>query len=133
MDLLWQAVVDANFKQGTVQRLRQMDIQLIGQSLLVAEVHPGLRAKTGHHAHDGATQTLILLVLIQHRIGRAEHHKQQRQKQLLIHMRALRNAPLPVTDDLLRRKILSPRLRPAALGMGKLWRIPQVVLDKAIL
>ena len=133
MDLLRQAIVDANLKQRAVQRLSKMDIQLIGQPLLVAEVHSGLRAKTGDHAHDGPTQALILLVFIEHRIGRAEHHKQQRQKQLFIPVRSLRHATSPVTHDLLGRKILPSRLGPAALNVRKLWRIPELVLNKTVL
>jgi hypothetical protein len=43
--------------------------KLIGQPLLIAEVHPGLRPKARNHADNGAAQALILLVFIQHRIG----------------------------------------------------------------
>ncbi len=110
-----------------------MNIKLIGQPLLIAEVHPGLRPETGNHTHDGATQALILLVFIQHRVGRAEHHKQQRQEQLFIAVRSLRNAPLPVADNFLRRKVLPSGLRPAALNGGKLRRVAQMMLNQTVL
>ena len=61
------------------------------------------------------------------------HLMGQTLENLFIHVRALWHAPLPVADNLLRRKILSPRLGPAALGMRKLRRIPELVLNKTIL
>ena len=35
MDLFWQAVVDADLKQRPVQRLCQMNVELIGQPLFI--------------------------------------------------------------------------------------------------
>lgn len=133
MDLFRQTVVDADVKQGAVQRLSQMDIKLIGQTLLIAEVHPGLCPETGNHTHDGATQALILLVFIHHRVGCAKHHKQQRQEQLFIAVRSLRDAPFPVADNFLCRKVFPSGLRPAALNGRKLRRIAQMMLNQTIL
>ncbi|MNT64289.1 hypothetical protein D3C72_2021770 [compost metagenome] len=70
---------------------------------------------------------------IAQRIGGAQHHKQQRQKQRLIGMGALPHAALPVADDLLCCQIFTARMRPVALNSGELRRLPQMVLDQAIL
>ncbi len=53
IDLLRQAGVDSDAKQATFQRLRQVNIELIGQPLLIAKVHPGEGAK----AFNGAVNS----------------------------------------------------------------------------
>ena len=45
----------------------------------------------------------------------------------------LRNPALPVTNDLLGGKIFPARLRPVTLDGRKLRRLPQVMLNQAIL
>jgi hypothetical protein len=45
MDLLRQAVIDTDAEQGAIQRLREVNIELIGQPLLVAKTHPRLAMK----------------------------------------------------------------------------------------
>ena len=110
-----------------------MDIKLIGQPLFIAKIHPGLGPKARDHPHYGAAQALILLMSVKHRIRGAQHRKQQREEQLFIAVRSLRNASFPVAHDFLRGEIFPSRLRPVALNVGKLRRIAQMMLDQTVL
>ena len=114
--LLRQAVVDANTKQRPIQRLGQVNIELIGEPLLVAKAHPRAGMKAGNHAQDGLAQPLVLLLPVTQRIRNAQHHKQQRQKSLFVGVGQLRHPALPVAHYLLRHQVFAPLLRPAALN-----------------
>ena len=50
-------------------------------------------------------QTLILLMLIKHRVRGAQHHKQQREKKLFIAVGPLWHTAFPVTNNLLSGEI----------------------------
>jgi len=54
-----------------------VNIELIGQPLLVAEMHTGKLMEVGNHLADGQAQAVILLMIVVARIGRAHQHKQQ--------------------------------------------------------
>jgi len=54
-----------------------MNIELIGQTLLVAEMHAGELMEVGNHLADGQAQAVILLMIVLARIGRTHQHKQQ--------------------------------------------------------
>jgi len=54
-----------------------VDIELIGQPLLVAEMHAGELMEVGNHLADGQAQAVILLMIVLTGIGCTHQHKQQ--------------------------------------------------------
>jgi len=77
IDLCRQCVINANAEQAAIQRLGEVDIELIGQTLFVAEMHTGELMEVGNHLADGQAQAVILLMIVMARIGRAHQHKEQ--------------------------------------------------------
>jgi hypothetical protein len=119
MDLFRQAVIDADIK--TSGPAPETDEYKADRSaLLIAEVHPGC-AESDAIMRSMAGAAPILLVAVADRIGRAQHHKQQRQKQLFAGVRRAGDPALPVANDLLRERELRDCVQ-LLLNMGKMRR-----------
>ena len=108
-------MIDTDLKHAAIQRLRQMHVELIVQTALIGEMAVRFMLKTIDQPGNCQMQLLILLTPIKQRIGHLQQHKQQREEVLLVMIRRLQNASLPVMDNIRRHLVFNGRLCPGAL------------------